>query len=136
MQHDERREMRDVNIECKLERKPEQHDASIYVNLIEPPPVKQMRDCWTHVQMEDSEKIEMHRQIIELRRPKCTRDVASSVEQIRTFSRSVNTEARATRDSSCGPTFDWHRYSDKSCQAVDFHQQEFTSTLVTQKGIH
>ena len=149
---EEFRSVRDVQICCQLDRK-EQKDVCIYVNTEPPPPPpKQLRDCWTYVHMEDAEKIDLQRKIVELTTPKCTRDVSvsfdqrtrfvdnmvknqsSSIEQIRTFSRQCNTESRVTRDSSCGPAFDWNRYSDKGCQVTDYCQQEATTSLMTQKG--
>lgn len=148
---EELRQVRDVCIGCQLDKKPEQKDANIYVNTIEPVVIPAKRDFSVSVQMEDYEKLDLIKEIAELRKPKPSRDVSisfdqrtrfvenlvknqsSSIEHIKTFSRHVNTEARPVRDSSCGPTFDWMRYSDKGCQASDQSQQEFTQMLVTQK---
>lgn len=103
--------------------------------------------------MEDCEKTEMRRQIFELTRPKITRDVSiccdqrtrlahnmikhqasSSIENINTVCKQVNTEVKTTRDSSCGASLDYLRYSEKACQSIDLRQCEYTSSLICQKG--
>jgi flagellar biosynthesis/type III secretory pathway chaperone len=129
----------DVNISCK----PEQHDAWIYVNTIEPIVVEierrvERRDFSTVVHIEDQEKVRMAQELAMLKMvpPKVTRDVAvsfdqrtrlmddfvrnrsSSMEQLKTYSRQVNTEARHVRDMcvSTSKSRDDLYISDKSCQ--------------------
>ena len=67
--------MRDVCIGCNLEQRPEQKDASIFVNTYEPviqyrTLVTEKRDFCIGVQMEDHEKTSMAKELVSLKLPK------------------------------------------------------------------
>ena len=153
---EEFRSFRDVNIGCQLDVRPEQKDASIFVNTYEPvivhkQIVKEKRDFCANVLFEDMEKVQMAKELVALRLPKPTRDVAicvdsrsrflqdlvrnqsSSMESVKTFSRTVNTETRNTRDSSVGSScsYDASR-AHKGVQITDLTQTETTTRLMEQ----
>ncbi len=153
----EQRVQCDVSIACHLDKRPEQRDATVAVNTIEPVVKKETRSSATHACLDDPEKTRLSRELDELRlqisRPKPSREVAcsmdghmrimdnlvrnqsSSMEQIQTWSRMSNTETCATRDSSTG----MHRSVEllqisKGCQAIDTEQETYTSELIQQKA--
>lgn len=150
----EQRVQCDVAIACCMDRKPEQRDAQCFA--VEH---KETRHFATHANLEDPDKLRMNRELEDLRvkislcsqRPSrrdvscnvdsrsrqaenLTRNQSSSMEQIRTSSRQVNTDCRSTRETSCGTTSYEHLHISKSCQVNDNSQEVFTSELIQQKN--
>ncbi|CAF0716070.1 unnamed protein product [Brachionus calyciflorus] len=143
-----KKKVRDVCIDVKMDVKPEQKDANIYVNTIDPKPI--CHDFSTNVSFEDQEKINLIREIQLLKTPKPKRDVYvsvdhktrlmedlirnnnSSTEEIRTSNKQINTDLKQTRDSSTVMNVDM-KLIEKSCQASDSSMEIQHSELVHQK---
>lgn len=118
----ELRSFREVAIACNLYDK-DKKDAASMINTIPPPPSK--KDFSTNVVFEDQEKIELSTELARLKHSliKSTRDVgvfvdqrarlmedqmrnrSSSMENVKTQSRQINTESKTTKDFSVGTEF-------------------------------
>ena len=150
----ELRVQHDVGIVCCMDKKPEKRDAYVCTNIIQR---KEMRSHSVTACIEDPEKVRISRELEELRYrisiPKLTRDVAcsmehrsrltdnlvrnqsSSMERVRTIARQVNTEAKSTRETSCGSALSYNfMHNSIGCQANDNSFEKVTTELIEQKS--
>ena len=117
---EEFRSLRDVCIGCNMEAAKELKDVSVMANTLPPP--KQTKEFATNVAFEDQHKTSLELEVARLKalQNKSTRDVgvfvdqrsrlmedqlrnqASSMEQIKTFNRQMNTDIKTTKDFSVG----------------------------------
>lgn len=132
------KKFRDVSIGVQLDRKPEQKDANIYVNISENLPQPIMKDSSAMADFDDIEKSKLLKELEESKKTVVKKNAFvsvdfssrlsnnliknsfSSMEEIKTNNKQINTDFKSTREVSIGSSL---IYLNKSCQTSSDHEE-------------